>query len=368
MKRINAVIRKEFKHIIRDKRSLGLLIMIPLFMLILFGYALNFNVTRIPIAVNDLSKSAESRLLVDKFVKSGYFVVSENPISMNKASGLMAAGKILVFMEIPHDFAHYLKKGEESKVGLFIDGVDSNTATAVISYTHSIIALFNEEYGAREITERGIGFRPRVWFNPELSSRIFLIPGLIVYILMIITVVSTSLTIVREREERTIEQLIVSPLGSIELILGKVVPYILITFFSALMILALGYIIFGVGVKGSLLLLLFSMMVFLLVGVAFGVLISAVADTRQFAFLIAVVFTILPTLLLSGFIFPIRNMALPIRILTYFVPARYFTVIIRNIYIKGVGFDAFWKEFLMMGVMAVALLAVSIKKLKAKLS
>ncbi|MBN2727388.1 ABC transporter permease [Candidatus Mcinerneyibacteriota bacterium] len=368
MGRIRAVVKKEMKHIVRDRRSFSLLVIIPLFMLVLFGFALNFNVTEVPMDVIDRSQSAESRLLIDKFVQSGYFKVRRFLPDEKEALDAMSRGKSVLILDIPGDFSHNLRKGIESDVGLFFDGVDTNTATAAMSYAENIISLFNRERAGTAPDSAGIDFRPRVWYNPELSSRVFLIPGLIVYILMIITVVSTSLTIVREREERTIEQLIVSPLGSMELILGKVVPYMILTLGSALAIMAFGYLIFGVGVKGSLLLLFLSMAIFLTVGVATGILISAIADTRQFAFLLSVLFTVLPTLLLSGFVFPIRNMAPFIQGITYLVPARYFTEIIRNIYIKGVGFETFWGEFSVMTLMAAGLLFISIRKLRSRLS
>jgi len=368
MGRIRAVVKKEMKHIVRDRRSFSLLVIIPLFMLVLFGFALNFNVKEVPMDVIDRSQSAESRLLIDKFVQSGYFKVRRFLPDENEALDAMSRGKSVLILDIPGDFSHNLRKGIESDVGLFFDGVDTNTATAAMSYAENIISLFNRERAGTAPDSAGIDFRPRVWYNPELSSRVFLIPGLIVYILMIITVVSTSLTIVREREERTIEQLIVSPLGSMELILGKVVPYMILTLGSALAIMAFGYLIFGVGVKGSLLLLFLSMALFLTVGVATGILISAIADTRQFAFLLSVLFTVLPTLLLSGFVFPIRNMAPFIQGITYLVPARYFTEIIRNIYIKGVGFETFWPEFSVMTLMAAGLLFISIRKLRSRLS
>ncbi|HHH84709.1 MAG TPA: ABC transporter permease [Firmicutes bacterium] len=368
MGRVRAVVKKEMKHIIRDRRSFSLLVVIPLFMLILFGFALNFNVKDVPMDVVDRSRSPESRLLIDKFVQSGYFKVCCFSADEEKAVRAMSRGRSVLILDIPGDFSRKLKQGRLSEVGLFFDGVDTNTATAAISYAENIVALFNRERIGAIPDSAGIDYRPRVWYNPELSSRVFLIPGLIVYILMIITVVSTSLTIVREREERTIEQLIVSPLGSMELILGKVIPYTILTFGSALSILVFGYLIFGVGVKGSLLLLFLSMALFLMVGVASGIFISAIADTRQFAFLLAVFFTVLPTLLLSGFVFPIRNMYPLIRMITYLVPARYFTEIIRSIYIKGVGFETFWPEFSLMTLMAAGLLLVSIRKLKSRLS
>ena len=368
MGRIRAVVKKEMKHITRDRRSFGLLVVIPLFMLILFGFALNFNVKDVPMDVVDRSQSPESRLFIDKFVESGYFKVRRYSPQEGDAMESMARGKTLLILDIPRDFSAKLRQGRGSEVGLFFDGVDTNTTTAAMSYAENIVALFNRERAGIVPESPGIDFRPRVWYNPELSSRVFLIPGLIVYILMIITVVSTSLTIVREREERTIEQLIVSPLGPMELILGKVIPYMVLTFGSALSILLLGYLVFGVSVKGSLLLLFVSMALFLMVGVASGILISAVADTRQFAFLLSVLFTVLPTLLLSGFVFPIRNMSPVIRGITYLVPARYFTEIIRSIYIKGVGFGAFWQEFSVMTLMTAGLLMVSTRKLKSRLS
>lgn len=370
MKKIISVIKKEFKHIFRDKRSLGLLIIIPIFMLILFGYALNFEVKNVKISVIDKNNTKMSRELINKVIKTEYFDMKYYKNNSRHIYEKLDKRRIKAAIIIPEDFSYKIKKNKKSKVLILIDGVDSNTASTISGYFSKIIFDFNEKIKVKTIGERNkiVDFKTRIWYNPELSSQYFLVPGLIVYILMIITVVSTSLTIVKEREENTIEQLIVSPLSSKELIIGKIIPYVIITFLDSLLILFFGYLIFGVTVKGSLLLLILSMVIFLTVGVSFGLIISAIADSQQFAFMISVFTTILPTLLLSGFVFPIRNMAKPIQLFTYIIPARYFMNIIRGIIIKGVGFSAYWLDFLILFIVAIVLLILSSQKLKKKLS
>ncbi len=370
MERILAVIKKEFKHIVRDKRSLGLLVVIPLLMLILFGFALSFDVKNVKLTVVDKAKTAQSRELVDKFVKTDYFNLHSYELNEKNIYNKLDKKETTTVMIIPQNYSKKIKKDKKSEVMFIIDGVDSNTASTIQGYISKIVYDVNENLKPEFIKKRKktINYKPRIWYNPELKSQVFLVPGLIVYILMIITVVSTSLTIVKEREENTIEQLIVSPLYSFQLIIGKVIPYVIITFLSSLLIIILGYLVFDVAVKGSILLLLISMIIFLIVGVSFGLMISAISDSQQFAFMISVLTTILPTLLLSGFVFPIRNMAKPIQLFTYLVPAKYFMEILRGIIIKGTGIKSFWPEFLIMSLLAVVLLFVSSKKLKKKLS
>jgi len=234
-------------------------------------------------------------------------------------------------------------------------------------YSMNIMA---ETYAARggRIFIAPIDFQPRVWYNPELKSAKFLVPGLIAFILMVTAVISTALAVVREREMGTIEQIMVSPVRPIELILGKTIPYMVISLVATVMILVLGYILFDVSIKGSVILLSFITVVFLVGALGMGLLISTIAETQQVAFMIAVIATMLPTFILSGFVFPIRNMPWIIQMITYLIPARYFLVALRAIVLKGVGISAFWEQMLFMIVFAIVMLAVSSTRLKKIIS
>jgi ABC-2 type transport system permease protein len=369
------IVRKEFRQIKRDKRVLAVLLFVPAMMLFMFGYALNFDIKHTATAVYDEDNSAVSRDFVQQFFRNEYFDYTYRLQSKSEINALVDGGIVKMVLVIPSKFSERLAQGGNASVQIIVDGSNSNTGATILGYVNMII----QQYSINVMTEKfamqsgrmitvPIDFEPRVWYNPELKSAKFLVPGLIAFILMVTAVISTALAVVREREMGTIEQIMVSPVKPLELILGKTIPYTVISLIATVMILVLGYVLFGVSIKGSVLLLALVTIVFLIGALGMGLLISTIAETQQVAFMIAVLATMLPTFILSGFVFPIRNMPWIIQVVTYFIPARYFLVALRAIVLKGVGISAFWEELLFMTAFAVIVLTVSSVRLKKIIS
>jgi ABC-2 type transport system permease protein len=360
------IVRKEFRQIRRDKRALGVLLLIPSMMLIMFGYALNFDVKHSAVAVYDEDNSKTSREFVQLFFNSEYFDDAYHVSDPRSVDELLDAEKVRAVIIIPADFSHNISEGKDVSLQVIVDGANSNAATTVLGYMSAIVQQYSLNVMARTFyrhggqrIERPIDLRPRVWYNPELRSAKFLIPGLIAFILTITAVISTSLAVVREWEMGTVEQIIVSPIKPVELILGKTVPYTIIALFSTVIILIAGYVLFDIAIKGSVIWLFIVTFVFLVGSLGLGLLISTIAGTQQVAFMVAVIATMLPTFILSGFVFPIRNMPPIIQAVTYFIPARYFLVALRSIILKGVGLSAFWDQLLFLLAYAMLMLGAS---------
>ena len=365
------IVRKEFRQIRRDKRVLGLLLFIPGLMLVMFGYALTFDVKHTSMAVFDQDRSRQSREFAERFFVTEQFVrvaTVERESDINRLLDSEAARIVLV---IRRDFARDLARGNTVSVQVVVDGANANAAATVLGYANTIIQQYSSAILAGTFLRAGgrtlsmpIDYQPRVWYNPELESAKFLIPGLIAFILMVTAVISTALAVVRERELGTMEQIMVSPVRPVELILGKTIPYTIISLVATLAILVLGYLLFGVVLKGSAFLLFIVTVLFLVGGLGVGLLISTLVETQQLAFMIAVIVSMLPTFILSGFVFPIQNMPVPIQVITYIIPARYFLVALRAIILKGAGISAFWDQFLFLVGYAVILLGVSSMRLR----
>ena len=371
--RIYSIVKKEFRQVSRDKRTLGILVAVPAFMIVMFGYALNFDVKHTTLALYDEERSDESRAFIREFLHSEYFDFKTILRDKGEIDPLLGRERCRIVVVIPKDFSHHLKSGEESPIQVIVDGANSNAATTAIGYVMAI----TEEYSTRIVLEtlqrsgRGdmtmpIDYRPRVWYNPELRSAKFLVPGLVAFILMVTAVISTSLSVVRESEKNTIEQIIVSRARPIEFIIGKTLPFMVISFAATIIILVTSYILFDVEIKGSIPLLFAITLIFLAGCLGLGLLISTIAETQQVAFLLAVILTMLPTFLLSGFVFPIRNMPVVIQAITYFIPARYFLVVLRSIILKGVGIQAFYSDVLFLAAFAVLVLSVSAVRMKRR--
>lgn len=370
---IKPVIKKELRQISRDKRTLGILLFLPAFMLVMFGYALNFDVKHITLAVYDADKSGLSREFTSKFINSEYFDMAYYLDNLKESDKLMGTEKIKVILSIPEDFSQKIISKNTAKIQVFIDGSNATAASTIIGYINSIVQEYSSKILMDAYAKGGkagfvlpIDFRPRIWYNPELKSVKYLVPGLIGFILMIITVISTALSIVKEKERNTIEQIIVSPIKPIELILGKTIPYAVISLCATLVIILAGYLLFDISIKGSYFLLFIMLAIFIVGCLGMGLLISTIAETQQVAFMIAILTTLLPTFVLSGFVFPIRNMPLIIQSVTYLMPARYFLVILRNIILKGTGITSFWPEALCLIAFAVFTIGLSSARLKRK--
>ena len=368
---VGPVMRKEFRQIRRDSRSLVFMIFIPAFLLLMFGFALNFDVKHIPLAVVDQDGSRTSRELVEKFRTTEYFDVKAELDRTGDVDGLMAREKIKAALVIPETFSEDLLAGRSPSVQFLLDGANAMSGTTGAGYAAAILHSYSQRVTLEAMARRGLGgltmplkTEVRVWYNPELKSARFLLPGLMAFILMVILTTSTAFSIVREKERGTMEQINVSPLRPAALIIGKMIPYVLISLASAHLVLGLGWALFGVAVKGSYILLLFTMLLFLISGLGQGILISAITRTQQVAFLLSVLTTILPTFILSGFVFPVRNMPAFIQPVTYLVPAKYFLVALRAIILKGAGLGAFWDQVLFLAGFAILTLALSVSLLR----
>lgn len=352
MHRIIAIAKKESKHAWRDKRMLSIFILFPLFLLVLFGYAVDFDVKNIKLAILDKDNSSESRAFINSFINSNTFQLTDYIQNDNEIKPLLDNKKAQVVMVIPPKMAYRLENKEEVKIQFLVDGVDGNTASIISGYVSAATRNYSQKLTDEVLLRKGIHFnqpvemQPRFWFNPDLKSTRFLIPGLIAMILIIVAVISTALSIVREKERNTIEQIYISPTTSIEMIIGKTIPYIVISFILALLILTAGYFLFDISVKGSYILLFVSLLVFIISAISLGIFISSLADSQQVAFQVAVFASMLPSVILSGFIFPIENMPFLVQLLTNITPVKFFLVILRAILLKGVGFEAFWDQFL----------------------
>jgi ABC-2 type transport system permease protein len=365
------IVRKEFRQIRRDKRILGVLLFIPALMLVTFGYALTFDVKHTSMAIFDQDRTKTSREFAQLFFISEYFDRVWNLSSEHEIDRLLDGEHSRVVVIIPKGFSESLVMGRGAAVQVLVDGANSNAAATVLGYVGTIIQQYSLHVIASASMRVGgrtmslpIDYQPRVWYNPELESAKFLVPGLIAFILMVTAVISTAMAVVREREHGTMEQIMVSPVRPIELILGKTIPYTIISFIATVAILTAGYFLFGVTIKGSLLLLFVVTLVFLVGALGLGLLISTLVETQQLAFMIAVILSMLPTFILSGFVFPIRNMPPVIQAITYIIPARYFLVALRAIILKGAGLSAFWDQLLLLTIYAVAMLSVSSLRLR----
>ncbi len=288
---------------------------------------------------------------------------------------LIDRGKAALVVVIPRNFSETLEHGRDVKVQVLVDGSNSNTAMTALGYINAIVRDYSNDRILHEMERRGlkvslvpIDFHPRVWYNPELRTSTFLVPGLIGVILMITTVISTALSVVREKERGTMEQIIVSPVRPIELILGKIIPYFSISFVAAILILLVGRILFGVTVVGNPLLLALSLSVFLMGSLGVGLLISTISETQQVAFMTAAVISMLPSFVLSGFVFPISSMPIVVQAFTYVVSARYFLIALRAIILKGAGLSAYWDQLLILALFGVIVMFIATMRLRKELS
>jgi ABC-2 type transport system permease protein len=375
LQRIKAVAKKEFIHIIRDPRSLGMGIAIPMLMLFLFGYALTLDVDRVPLIVWDQSGTQASRDFVSLFSGSRYFSLRGYADNYRDLEQAIDNREALIAIVIPVDFARMIKSGRKAAVQALLDGSDPNTATFALGYAESITAGYSRDVGLRQLRRisgtppigAGLDIRPRVWFNSDMVSKNYIFPGLIAVIMMIIAALLTSLTIAREWETGTMEQLISTPLRGPELILGKLVPYFAIGVLDLVLSVLVGILIFDIPLRGSLVLLFGMSVIFLIGALSLGMFISIITKSQFLASQVALVATMLPAFLLSGFIFPIANMPVPVQGVTYIVTARYYVKMLRDIYLKGVGLDIMAGEAGFLVLFGVLVIFLSIRKFRKKI-
>lgn len=363
--RFAAIAKKEFKHLLRDIRMLSILIFFPAFLLGVFGYAINFDVRNVRIAVYDENKSSFTREFINSLAATEYFVLVGYIQSANEIKSVLDKKTAQCVIVFPTNFETDFYANREVKIQFLIDGIDGNTAAIIQNYVNAAVRDFHNNklninfasYGLKHYNP--IEFRPLFWYNPELKTTKFLIPGLIAMILVITAVISVSLTLVREKERGTIEQINVSPIKSIELLLGKTTPYLIIALLNAIMILVIGYLLFDVEVKGSYVLLFLTTLVFLFACLSIGIFVSVVADSMQVAFSISTFTSLLPSVILSGFIFPIESMPKIIQIFTNVTPTKFYIVILRAIILRGVGLQAFWQQIIYLILFALIMIGLS---------
>lgn len=360
--RIYAIAKKEFKQLRRDKRLMFVIFFFPVMLLIMFGYAVNFDVKHVKIAIYDQERSVVSREFINSLLNSEYFELVDMISSESEINKYLDDKLAQCVIVIPNDLSEQIYSNREVKIQYLIDGVDGNTANIITNYANLATLSFNQKFTSEILAVKGIRqyspikLDPQFWFNPELKTSRFLVPGLIAMILIVTAVISVALSLVKEKERGTIEQINVSPLNSLELILGKSLPFVLLALINAGIILIASYFLFGSEVKGSLLLLFITTLIFLIASTSMGIFISVVSDSQQVAFTLATFISLLPSLILSGFIFPIESMPEIIQIITNVTPVKFFLKILRAIMLRGVGIEAFWDQIIYLLIFTVVLI------------
>jgi drug efflux transport system permease protein len=372
--RLMSLIRKEFIQIVRDPRTLYLTFLIPIVMLILLGYAATNDVTNIGLVVFDQDQTAASRRLIAAYQSSNYFKLAYVVDTEDQIRQLIDNNSARAGIIIPTGYGRQIDRGDTAQVAFVLDGSDPTVAGTALSAAILVgqaqsTQLMGERFARRglsSVLKTPIDVRTQVWYNPGLVSAYYMIPALIGMILQFITTMLTASSIVRERERGTIEQLIVTPLRSWELIVGKLTPYVLISFLDTIEILVIGVLVFKVPINGSLILLLLLIALFLITTLGLGLLISTVANTQQEAML-TTIFTIMPSIFLSGFFFPLDAMPTWLQVVSYAIPLRYFLVIVRGIILKGVGAQALWIEIVALVLFATAVMVVAAGRFRKSL-
>jgi ABC-2 type transport system permease protein len=367
MKRFLGFIKKEFYHIFRDRRSLFILFGMPIAQIILFGFAITNEINNVDIAILDHSKDATTVEIINKISASKYFSISQFIEKESDIETLFKKGKVKAVLNFEKDFSENLIKHSKASIQVVTDATNPNTANTISNYINAILKQYQNRINQNVTSNYQITSRVRLAYNPELKSVYMFVPGVMTMILMLVSAMMTSISITKEKELGTMEILLVSPLKPIQVIIGKVFPYILLSIINALVIVTLSIFIFKMPVQGSLFLLGLESVLFIATSLALGILISTVAATQQTAMMISLIGLMLPVILLSGFIFPISSMPLPLQIVSNIVPAKWFIIIIKGIMLKGVGLQYIWKETLILVGMTVFYITVSVKKYKIRL-
>jgi len=365
IKRTLAIVKKEVRQLKRDIRLLAVIFSFPVLLLIMFGYAVNFDVKNIKISIYDMDKSELSRDFINSLNSSEYFNIVDFIQSSSDVNIHLDQKVAKCVVTIPSDFSKKINSNRNTSIQYLIDGVDANTASIIKNYMFAATAKFNQKINSKILVSKGfkefvpLSLETQFWFNPDLKTTRYLIPGLIAMILIVTAVITVALSFVREKEKGTMEQLNVSSLKTIELILGKTLPFVVIALVNAGLILLAGYIFFGVEVKGSYLLLLLTTLIFLTASTSLGIFISVLSDSQQVAFSAATFVSLLPSFILSGFVFPIDSMPVIIQVITYLTPAKYFIEILRAIILRGVGVSAFWDQIIYLLIFTTALIILA---------
>lgn len=366
MKRFIAFVSKEFKHLFRDPRTVIILFGIPVVQLLIFGYVISTEIKNARIGILDLSKDEITYAITDKLLSSGYFILEENLNSSAEIEDLFRQNKIREVVVFENGFGRKLAGAGGASLQIITDASDPNTAALLEGYTRSILRNFMAERQSSGFDPIDISYR--MYYNEELESSSMFVPGSMAMILMLISAMMTSISIAREKEMGTLEILLVSPLRPVQIILGKVIPYFTLSIVNMLVVLLIGYLVFEVPIRGSIVLLFVVGLLFILLALSLGIMISTIVKSQQAAMVISLMGLMLPTVLLSGFIFPIRNMPVALQYFSLLMPPRWFLEAIRNIMLKGADITLVWKDMLILAGMLVFFIAVSVKKFKIRLT
>jgi len=367
MKQLKSFIKKEFFHIFRDPRTMIILFGIPIAQLLIFGTVIKSEIYDVHIAIYDQAKDATTQEITNKILSSGYFLLDENIENINEVDDIFRKGKAKEVIVFESGFGEKLIKEGSASMQLIADASDPNMARLVISYTKGIVNDYIKKMYPNLEIPLEITTEPRMYFNEEMKSANMFVPGTMVLILMLISAMMTSISITREKELGTMEILLVSPLKPVQIIAGKVLPYLILSIINAFVIIFIGHFLFGVPITGSFILLMLETVLFIMMALCLGILISTIAKNQMVAMFISMIALMLPTIILSGFIYPIENMPVPLQVLSHLMPARYFVTILRTIMLKGVGILYIWKETLILIGMTLFFIAVSVKKFKIRL-
>ncbi|MDD4600645.1 putative multidrug ABC transporter permease YbhR [bioreactor metagenome] len=372
LERLMHMIRKEFIQVFRNPKMRAIVLVMPLIQSMVFGYAVTTDVKNVPTAIYDQAETPESRDLIDRFIHSGYFSVKTIIRSDREIDELLDNGEVAAVLRIPSDFSAKIASGSTAAVQIIVDGTDSNTAGVVLSYAGNIIRndaieLMQKQIGNQDWEPLGVNLQTRAWFNENLTSRNFYVPGVIAAIVMLVTLLLTSMSVVREKEMGTMEQIVVTPIKPIEFILGKTMPSIILGFVNMIFVTLISVFWFDIPVRGSLMTLFIANGFYLMTTIGIGLFISTISDTQQQA-MMSTFFFFLPALLLSGFMFPIANMPEVVQAFTYFNPLRYFLIIIRGVFLKGVGVTILWPQILALFILGTFVLTLSVKKFRKNLA
>ncbi|MGV6845316.1 MAG: ABC transporter permease [Lutibacter sp.] len=367
MKRFKGFVIKEFYHILRDKRSLFILFGMPIVQVLLFGFAISNEINNVNIAVLDHSKDVSTQKIINQINASKYFTISKYLHSDNEIESVFKNGKVKATLIFQKDFDKNLNSENKANLQIVSDATDPNTANTITNYLQAILVSFQKKINTNSNIPLNINLISRLVYNPQLKSVFMFVPGVMTVILMLVSAMMTSISITREKELGTMEILLVSPLKPILVIIGKVFPYIFLSILNAIIIVLLGYFVFEMPIQGNLILLASESILFIITSLALGILISTLSNSQQTAMMISLMALMLPTILLSGFIFPISSMPVILQVISNIIPAKWFLIILKGIMLKGVSFGAIWKETLILLIMTLFFIGLSIKKYKIRL-
>lgn len=367
MKRFIGFVTKEFYHIFRDKRSMFILFGMPIAQIMLFGFAITNEINNVNIAILDQSKDTETQKIINKINASPYFNIEQEISSENQIESVFKKGKVKAVLVFENHFIKNLQTKKQAKVQVITDATDPNIANTITNYVNAILQNHTQEINKNSQSSYQIQTQTQLYYNPELKSVFNFVPGVMTIILMLVSAMMTSISITREKELGTMEVLLVSPLKPFQVIIGKVFPYIFLSIINATIIVLLGFFVFKMPIEGSLFLLAFESILFIISALSLGILISTISNSQQTAMMISLMGLMLPVIILSGFIFPISSMPIPMQIISNIIPAKWFIIIIKAIMLKGATIAVIWKETLILMGMTVFFIVLSIRKYKIRL-